>query len=181
MNEEGTSTGRLVLITVVSFGIAFQIGHFIEHLLQAAHWLLRDRSYAWMSSLAMSLVMWLNPVMKVGMEELHLLGNLIFLLTLIGVYILIPNKYLKWAVWVETFHLWEHLSLTLSVISIGRPIGMSTLWGYVGHLPLNEAVGYRVMWHFVMNLIPSALMARGMYQQYQYKKHWVDELDVFFS
>ena len=88
------------LALVAVLGIAFQIGHFIEHAAQFAAWLFGNRQAPWMSGAAM----WLTdnlahlflPMpeictdkpafharqMMIGMELLHLVGNSIFLVTI---------------------------------------------------------------------------------------------------
>lgn len=145
------------LLTIAVLGGAFQVGHFIEHATQAWEWLFGDRSHSWMSSLAMWLSMQLGP-MPLGMELLHLTGNLIFFATLGAMLALKDSKWLNAAFLVEGFHLSEHLMLTLSVALTGHPFGWSTGFGLAEHWPRNAAVGYRVLWHFTMNLIPTALM-----------------------
>lgn len=164
---------RKALICVITLGVVFQIGHFIEHATQAGMWVFVDRSTAYMSPLAMMLVHLIGGLllkgqnmarqMLVGMEMLHLVGNLIFLGTLAGMYHISPKREIGWALKVETFHLYEHIMLTSTAIFLGKAVGLSTLFGGADALgDHNFAVGYRVLWHFAMNLVPSALMAWSM-------------------
>jgi hypothetical protein len=44
--------------------------------------------------------------------------------------------------------------LTFTAIYVGKPIGVSTLFGYAPEFGREFAVGYRVTWHFVLNLLP---------------------------
>lgn len=174
----------MALYTVVILGISFQIGHFIEHAVQFGMWVLSDRSSPWMSRVAMWLVHHIgNTVMPMpeictdpkafqtrqmvlGMEILHLIGNSIFLVTIASLYHLLPTKLVRLALVIESFHLGEHLMLTLSVASLGKPIGLSTLFGYSGTwLSREGSVGYRVTWHFLMNLIPSVLIMQALMQK----------------
>lgn len=170
--------GKRILWAVVILGTIFQIGHFFEHTIQAAVWVTGSGQEPWMSPLAMWLTMHLGPNMKVGMEVLHLLGNLIFLATIGAYWLLFPLPLVGWAFLVELFHLYEHLMLTVSVIALGRPVGLSTLFGAVCWLTPEHAVGYRVLWHFGMNLIPSALLMIGLLE-FRTQRERVWQLKVY--
>jgi hypothetical protein len=90
-----------------------------------------------------------------AMEVLHLIGNSIFLASLVSLYCCIRSKWVRWALYIETFHLYEHISLTATAYFIGKPFGMSTLFGGASLIGNPEfAVGFRVTWHFLMNLLP---------------------------
>ena len=113
----------LWLGSVAALGLLFQIGHFAEHAIQFTVWLLGDlsnicgRDTPWMSLWATELVrnigLWLFPTagagrrMMLGMETLHLIGNSIFLTSLACLYYCVRSKWVKWALLVETFHLYE--------------------------------------------------------------------------
>lgn len=154
---------RRTLLVAAVLGTLFQIGHFAEHAVQAGQWLFVDRTQPWMSGLACVLALIFDQGMARGMELLHLAGNLIFLDTLILWAYLRPDKWINRAVWVEAFHLTEHISLTATVFLYGRAVGWSTAFGFAGALFGHDgAVGYRVLWHFGMNLIPSVLLAVSM-------------------
>lgn len=135
-----------VLTAVVMLGMAFQAGHFVEHATQFGMWLIGNRSRPWMSGPGSWLVSDLasffgymapgicgnaaNPASYqnvVGLELLHLVGNLIFLVTLGAMCTLYRRQWMFWAFYVETFHLVEHVMLTTTAIAYGTPIGMSTL------------------------------------------------------
>lgn len=150
------------LWAIAILGTAFQVGHFVEHAAQAGEWVFVDRTQAWMSTLACDLSLLLNASMARGMEVLHLTGNLIFLVTLAAWWKLKGSAF-RAPFLVEAFHLTEHISLTATVFLYGKAAGWSTLFGFapelLGH---NGAVGFRVLWHFGMNLIPSAMMAWAM-------------------
>ncbi|ASP73862.1 hypothetical protein CDO28_20150 (plasmid) [Sinorhizobium meliloti] len=159
--------------------LLFQVGHFAEHALQFAIWLAGDlsnicgRDTPWMSPWAILMVKKLGllvaPVapperqMMLGMEVLHLVGNSIFLAGLICLHICIPSKRVRWAVFIESFHLYEHVMLTATAFFLGKPIGMSTLFGATSLIESREfAVGFRVSWHFAMNLLPMPLAMMGV-------------------
>lgn len=181
---------RSVLVAVVVLGVTFQICHFVEHAVQFGMWVFGDRSAPWMSGPAMWLVHLIGnfvmPVphnnlhtaafsaqqMMVGMEVLHLIGNSIFLVTIACLYVLLPTKWVRWALYIESFHLCEHLMLTTSAIFLGKPLGFSTLFGYSGLFWFKEGmVGYRVFWHFAMNLIPTVLVMVALMPRKRLAKH----------
>ena len=184
---QSDSAQRETLITVlaacVGLGLAFQTGHFVEHAVQFAVWVggqfdwvvatFCGRDVPYMSPPAMSLVRAVGEVvvpqadaarqMMVGMEVLHLIGNFIFLATIAGANYLMPSKWMRWALYIEGAHLCEHVALTLTAYYIGRPIGISTLFGEApGYLGKSGAVGYRVTWHFALNLLPMPFVMIGM-------------------
>lgn len=192
MRDTGTVSGaeqRATLVNVlamcVGLGLAFQVGHFIEHGVQFGVWIggqfqwvvssFCGRDTPYMSPPLTAMVRFVGATlfpgansarqMMLGMELLHLIGNCAFLTTIAGVYYLMPGKWVRWALYIEGGHLCEHLALTLTAYYLGTPIGISTLFGqapyYLGH---NGAVGYRVAWHFAMNLLPMPFVMIGMMQ-----------------
>jgi hypothetical protein len=177
-----------VLSAFITLGALFQFGHFLEHLAQWLMWVFSDRAHPWMSPIAQWLTMGLSKLfdngictatgakpMVMGMETLHLLGNSIFLGTM-GLMLISDhmkgmkvNSWLKWAFIIEGIHLIEHLSLTGTCIFMGKALGASTLYGYASTLPIDAAVGYRVSFHFFMNLIPTALLMMAWLKRNEYK------------
>lgn len=123
---------------------------------------------------------WMAKQMFYGMEVLHLVGNTIFLVTIAAILFLITQKInerkawvtdeplakcqklMKWALAIETFHLYEHIMLTATAFFLDKPVGFSTLFGATGLMAKPNAVGTRVTWHFVMNMIPTILMMMGL-------------------
>jgi hypothetical protein len=109
--------------------------------------------------------------MMMGMELLHLVGNGIFLATIGVVYFLIPSKWVRYALYIEGVHLCEHLSLTLTAYYLGTPIGLSTAFGRARSLwGADAAVGWRVSWHFFMNLFPMPFVMMGIMQYWAAKE-----------
>jgi hypothetical protein len=172
-----------ILAALVGLGLAFQTGHFIEHAVQFGVWIggqfdwvaatFCGRDLPYMSPPVTAMVRaagaWMLPQadaarqMMVSMEVLHLVGNFIFLTTIAGAHFLMPSKWTRWALYIEGAHLCEHLALTLTAIYIGRPIGISTLFGEAPYyLGKSGAVGYRVTWHFALNLLPMPFVMIGM-------------------
>jgi hypothetical protein len=176
-----------LLAIFVALGLAFQVGHFIEHAVQFGVWL--SGKYQWiassfcgrgtpyMSPLVTEMVRFMGAFlfpeatvarqMMMGMEILHLIGNSIFLATIAGVYYFIPSTCVRYAFFIEGAHLCEHLALTLSAYYLGKPIGLSTLFGQAPlWLESEAAVGWRVSWHFAMNLLPMPFVMIAM------MRHW---------
>ncbi|HEX3860334.1 MAG TPA: DUF6008 family protein [Stellaceae bacterium] len=172
-----------ILIACVGLGLAFQVGHFIEHAVQFGVWIAGE--YAWVTSafcgrdtpymsppltaMVRFAGAWLFPEadasrqMMLGMELLHLAGNTIFLVTIAGVNYLMPSKWARYAFYIEGGHLCEHLALCLTAYYVGKPIALSTLFGQAPYyFGKNGAVGYRVAWHFAMNLLPMPFVMIGM-------------------
>lgn len=160
---------------MVAFGTVLQLGHFYMHGLQAWHWLFIDHTSAYMTPLGWSLSDWLGKifvpgvcgphVMMVGMEWMHLLLNVSFVGTLLIALRLMPNVWIERALAVELMHLGEHIALTASCMLYGVGNGWSTLFGYASVLFGHDGgIGFRVMWHFLINFAPTGLMAWGMYK-----------------
>ncbi|MBS0245193.1 MAG: hypothetical protein JSR61_01135 [Proteobacteria bacterium] len=154
-----------------TLGLLFQVGHFYEHAAQVTIWILGDysnicgRDTPWMSPWVTEWVrlagVYLFPhdgtarQMMLGMELLHLVANFIFLSSIACLYYVITSKWVRRAFVIEGLHLCEHLALTLTAYYVGYPIGVSTLFGHAGQFGGREfAVGYRVVWHFLLNLLP---------------------------
>jgi len=178
MKKKGSIISWLVLTVTVLF-LAFQVVHFIEHGAQVTAWTGGYQDSLYMTPLGMwgmeklGVLFYPNEdsvrQMKLGFELLHLFGNLIFLLGIIGLLYFIKSNYVKWAFVVQGFHFYEHLSLTMSMIFINKPIGLSTLFGM--EMSQWVSVAYRVWWHFIFNLIPSILVALAIYIAYKkYKR-----------
>ena len=174
-----------VLAIMAGLGLAFQVGHFAEHAIQFAVWLTGGltwvattfcgRDVPFMSAPVTAVVSAFGaymfpdaPVarqMMLGMEFLHLAANGIFLATIAMVYRLVPSKWVRYAFLIEGGHMCEHIALTFTAYYVGYPIGLSTLFGKSAQVWGKEgAVGWRVTWHFFMNLLPMPFVMIGMLQ-----------------
>jgi hypothetical protein len=175
----------MVLTTAATLGLIFQVGHFFEHAFQFGIWILGDlsnicgRDTPWMSPWVTELVRYVGGYfpaanaqrqMMLGMEVLHLIGNSIFLTSLVCLYYSVPSKWVRWAIYIEGFHLYEHVMLTTTAYFVGKPIGMSTLFGGAGVLEREAAVGCRVSWHFAMNLLPMPFAMIGIMEHLRQRK-----------
>jgi hypothetical protein len=180
------SNTRLILWTIIVSGLLFQVGHFFEHAFQWVVWLLGDlseicgRDTPWVSASVADLIDRVGVLVApeadharrfmLGMEVLHLIANGIFLTTLGLLYYATGNRWVKWGLYIETFHLYEHIMLTATAFFIGKPIGLSTLFGGTGLGSKDFAVGVRVTWHFFMNLLPMPFAMIGL-MEYLDKRH----------
>ena len=176
----------LTLWTIAILGLLFQVGHFFEHAFQCVVWVLGDfsqicgRNTPWISAWAGGLIDRVGLLVApgtdaarrfmLGLEVLHLIGNSIFLLTLGLLYYLTRNRWVRWGLYIEGFHLYEHIMLTSTAFFIGKPIGLSTLFGAVGLGSKEFAVGIRVTWHFVMNLLPMPFAMVGLMEYWDEHK-----------
>jgi hypothetical protein len=180
MNTKTPKKGILTILVLilVTLTLSFQGFHFFEHIVQLGHWIFNDRSFAYMTPWVMTWVehlgmyYWPEASMKMqmhlGMELIHLIGNGIFFAGTLGLYVFVKNRASKWAIIIQGIHLYEHISLTLSAIAVGKSIGLSTFFGIaIDHYFL---VGYRVLWHFTLNLIPSVLVIIAFIRMHQNKK-----------
>jgi hypothetical protein len=178
----GSTDIATVLAAVAGLGLAFQVGHFAEHAIQFGIWILGDlsnicgRDTPWMSPWVTEMVRRAGAMvfpganaprqMMMGMEVLHLLGNSIFLISLGCLFYCVRSRWIRWALYIEGFHLYEHLMLTMTAYFLGKPIGLSTMFGGSDIIGSREfAVGYRVTWHFAMNLLPMPFAMTGLIEQ----------------
>lgn len=156
-------------ILVVTLAFIFQIAHFFEHIAQFFVWLFGPKDVVYMTPWAVDLVDWIAGMFsgkpeflarKIGLEILHLVGNLIFLVGIIFYFRFNKNRGVKIAFWFQLFHVFEHFILTISTLTLGYPIGFSTLFG--ANISVKFSVSYRIIWHFVFNLIPSFYIGKEL-------------------
>lgn len=161
-------------VAVIGLGVIGQIGHFQEHIAQAAYWTAHPEAPAWMTPWGDSLARGMGQVdpskPTLGMEILHLTGNFVFLAGLVGIMLITKRatqarKSRKWArmgVWMQGIHGLEHVALTLSVaLGASRAIGLSTWFGAIP--PGTALTTYRIWWHFVANLVGTAILSVAVY------------------
>lgn len=104
----------------------------------------------------------------------HLVGNVGFLATLIGLGRLATTDrlgrlahrqahHLGLARRIQTVHVLEHIALTASVAVLARPLGLSTLGGMLP--PASPtAIGLRVTIHFLLNVVPTTLVLVALWR-----------------
>jgi hypothetical protein len=160
-------------LTVIVIGVIGQIGHLTEHVAQVGYWFQHPNSPAWMTPWGSALARGFGQVdtfkPTLGMEILHLTGNLIFLAGLAAVMVITRHArrtrtrfWGKMGVWMQGIHGLEHLSLTLSVwFGASQAIGLSTWFGQL--TPGPGLTTYRIWWHFIANVIGSIIFGIALY------------------
>lgn len=169
--NRGVSQRTFRVITAVALaGVAFQVVHFIEHIAQLGYWFLHPLQPPWLTPWAAvgrdALAAGGNTA--TGTELLHLIGNVIFLVGVIGLCAALACKRraladhppLRKAISWQGFHVVEHVALTATWLLFGKAIGVSTLFGLVGSGPFLSS--YRVWWHFTINLIATIYAVRAV-------------------
>jgi hypothetical protein len=165
-----------LMLVVVLGGLSFQVGHMLEHALQAAHWTEHPGEQPWITPWGVvatdgfAALAGNHRGRATGTELLHLLGNWIFFAGLIAMYGAmcragVPGKAMRatrLAFWIELFHMVEHLSLTSTYLAFGTPIGTSTLFGFSFDLQGGWASGIRLWWHFLVNLAATTAALAGL-------------------
>lgn len=174
---KNSTTFMVLFLYVVLGALVFQLFHFGEHVVQAAAWLGGYREAPYMTPVGHTLMMGLGELfyphadmlrqMMMGNEILHLIGNTIYAFGTLGLLWFVKNKLTIAAAVIETFHLFEHICLTVTAAWLGVPLGMSTLYG----MSMDPAtlVTLRVWWHFFMNAIPTALTIIALYHVWRMK------------
>ncbi len=153
-------------------GVAFQLVHMLEHTLQFGFWIRKPYSFPWLTPWALAaqkgLTNFFDPQSRVqsGGEILHLLGNLIFLFPLVAIVDALKRagtakrerRFAVLAFWSEAVHSAEHVVLTSTWYLFGVPRGFSTFFGYAYQMQAPWASGVRIIWHFLLNLVPTVCL-----------------------
>lgn len=167
-----------IILILTFLALFFQLVHFGEHIAQALAWLGGYREAPYMTALGHYLMNVFGTFfypdasqarqMQMGNEILHLIGNTLYAFGTLALLFFIRTRMAVTAAVIETFHLYEHISLTLSAAYLGTAIGMSTWFG----LPMEHTslVTLRVWWHFVMNAVPTTLSILVLWRVYKPKK-----------
>lgn len=172
---------RKILDGFVFALLLFQGVHFLEHGIQLGAWIggFRNMPYMtpWATELTWQLGEWLVPgeldyhrIFQLGVEYLHLVGNVLFLLGIIGLWILRRSRWVKYAMFFQLIHVFEHLMLFTTAYYIHQSIGMSTLFGYFQPYGTDvydqvALTSFRVWWHFIANLIPTVLVGMSIWRR----------------
>ncbi len=152
-------TSGSIVFWVAAAGLSFQVVHALEHVLQLAYWLGHPTEAPWLTPWAGYgrdvLATLFGREATVGIELLHLLGNLLFLTGLTALAASArPDRprSLQRALIVQGLHVGEHVLLTASAIATGRALGATTAFGL---LPSGTvlATAVRVWSHFGLNLL----------------------------
>jgi len=169
----GKPTARRSMQAIAAGGLTFQVIHVLEHVLQLAFWAASPTSKPWLSSWAAgtadglqyfcSLVPVAGEEASIGVEMLHLTGNVVFLgaLTAWQVAMRSENRTIRTlgiAEKVQLFHVVEHVVLVGSLIGFGKALGISTAFGAVEGTSL---VALRVWFHFTINAVATTYALRA--------------------
>lgn len=159
------------LFAVAAGGLGFQVVHAAEHVVQVSYWIARPTAPPWLSPWAEvgahGLAALADGRQATGEELLHLVGNLIFLSGVIAALRLAVRLNrsgtgrLRFALWLQTFHVAEHVLLTTTWLATGRALGITTAFGALAASPVT-AVAVRVWAHLILNLtatVPALLGA----------------------
>jgi hypothetical protein len=105
--------------------------------------------------------------MGIGSEFLHLGGNIIFLIGIVACNILFAFQLrrARIAMYLQSFHTYEHIMRTATILTLHRSIGLSTLFGL--SMPTPISTGYLLYFHFTFNLIPMLFLVSAIRQHNQ--------------
>lgn len=159
-----TPAPRRLLLAVAAGGMAFQMVHVLEHLLQVGYWVAHPAAPAWLTPWAAAArdALAVDGSAVTGVELLHLGGNVIFFVGVLGVVGLTgqwrgsASRSLKAAVVAQGVHVAEHALIVATWLVMGRVVAVSTLFGL---LPEGTAVAvaFRVWLHLGLNLTATVL------------------------
>jgi len=165
----GGSRRQSALSKVVVGAVGFQVFHFLEHGLQLGYWFFNTKQKPWLTPWAQTgvdgLAFWCQiwpgsgRAGQRGAELLHLVGNTIFLVGVLALFMLARetrtrNRSIQGAVLFQGLHFLEHILLTATVFVTGTSWGASTMFGRWSG---SELSSHRVWWHFTVNAIATAI------------------------
>ena len=166
-------TARRAMQAIAAGGLTFQVIHVLEHVLQLSFWALEPTSKPWLSSWAAgtadglqyfcSLLPAAGEEASIGVEMLHLTGNVVFLGALTAWQVAMRSEQrtirtLGIAEKVQLFHVAEHVVLVGSLLAFGKALGLSTAFGAVDGTAL---VALRVWFHFSINAVATTYALRA--------------------
>ena len=102
-----------------------------------------------------------------GTELMYLAASAIFLAGLACLHACLGGRWTRFALYVQGFHLFEHVLLATSAIGLAEPSGLSTLFGHAGRIAGDAfATAHRTAWHIVANTLPLLFASIALAQ------HW---------
>jgi type IV secretory pathway TrbD component len=169
------------LLGAAGGALAFQAVHLVEHGAQALYWVGHRTSAPyltpWATSARDGLAFWCHVWAGKGVapargnELMHLAGNSVFLAGAVAMVILARRlgrdrsvaRAARGCAWLQAAHVCEHVALTATLFIGGSARGLSTLFGT---LPATDPflVGYRIWFHFAINLVATVLAVRAARQ-----------------
>lgn len=163
--------------------LAFQVIHTVEHMIQAGYWIRFPYNNPWLSPWADAATRGLatlgdpNARVQTGAELLHLAGNAVFFFGLVAMFVSLRDAGARgnkmwgawWALILEGIHFGEHIVLTATWYVIGKPYGLSVLFGWGYDLPAPWPPAIRIWWHFMFNLMPMICALVALREMYKFK------------
>lgn len=174
--SSSAANARRTMQAVAAGGLTFQVIHVLEHGLQLGFWFAKPGASPWLSSWASgtadgllyfcSLVPSADTPTSLGVEMLHLTGNVVFLGALTAWQIAMRSqdrsiRSLNRAEKVQMFHVAEHVLLVGTLLAFGKANGLSTMFGLVDGSAL---VASRVWFHFGINAIATCFALQAARQ-----------------
>lgn len=168
----------------VTYGtLAFQVVHTVEHLIQTGYWIRFPNNNPWLSPWADATARGLAAMgdssarLQTGNELLHLAGNGVFFFGLVAMFIALRDAGARgnqmwgawWALILEGIHFGEHVVLTATWYIVGKPYGLSVLFGWGYTLPAPWPTAIRIWWHFMFNLMPMICALVALREMYKFK------------
>ena len=149
--------------------LLFQLIHLIEHAAQLGYWFANPSHRPWLTPWAEAGrdALAVDGMAGTGNEILHLIGNLIFFAGLLALAALAQHAgsnqgdigYRGQALYVQGFHVGEHVLLTGSYLIWGTPLGFTTLFGAASG-PFGSTL--RVWAHFTLNMVATYYAGRAV-------------------
>lgn len=137
-------------------GLGFQVFHLVEHLVQAVVWISSPDQPPFLTPWAIAGrdLLAIAGDTALGIELLHLVGNVIFLAGLVALRVLARHRSsrvrgLSGALGVQLVHVVEHVMLTASTALLGMAVGITTAFGALE--PGQTLWTVRVLGHFTLN------------------------------
>ncbi|MDH4116856.1 MAG: hypothetical protein OEX04_01080 [Acidimicrobiia bacterium] len=155
-------------------GLAFQLFHLLEHFAQTTYWALHPAEAPWLTPWAAAGrdLLVVGDKVVTGNELLHLIGNGIFFGALLAMaWVCMTGgldraryPHLSKALVSQGIHLAEHVLLTATVFTVGKPLGVSTLFGLAAG-PAGST--YRIWFHFILNGIATYYAFRALHEMHK--------------
>lgn len=155
---------RPVLVLTAVAGLGFQLVHALEHVVQAGAWVTAPNQPPFLTPWAIAGrdALAVGGDAALGAELLHLAGNLVFLAGLMALAAIAnptrSSRALRAGLLVQGAHVAEHVALTLTVATVSKAIGVTTLFGLLDAGPTLWTL--RVTAHFTVNAL--ATVAAGL-------------------
>lgn len=182
--RKGRKSRAAYWLWLLTYGtLTFQVVHTLEHMIQAGYWIRFPNNNPWLSPWADAATRGLAAFgdsaarVQTGAELLHLFGNAVFFFGLVAMFISLRDAGARgkkmwgatWALALEGIHFGEHILLTSTWYLMGKPYGISVLFGWGYTLPSPWPPAIRIWWHFMFNLMPMVCAFVALREMYKFK------------